>query len=279
MKYWKLLFATVFLILLFGCGNEAGKSMLENRDDSPDSQIDETENDGSYTGAENNEEENFTEETPELLLPKEYFNVLKEVEGKQVIQNVDNLYILVNKEMFLPPDYVPDDLVRPDVRFVFGDEDVEKSYLRKEAAEALEKMFEAAEAEGIFLYASSGYRSYKRQEAIFQNKVSQVGEEAALEVVAYPGQSEHQTGLAMDITSESNQFQLTESFENTPEGKWLAENAHKFGFILRYPKGKEGITGYSYEPWHFRYVGVEYATIIYENQWTLEEFFEEASSI
>ncbi|WAA09875.1 M15 family metallopeptidase [Fervidibacillus albus] len=92
--------------------------------------------------------------------------------------------------------------------------------------------------------------------------------------VAQPGTSEHQTGLTMDITAYSVNQQLVESFGQTEEGKWLENNAHQYGYILRYPKGKETITGYKYEPWHFRYVGVEAATVIFENGWTLEEFFE-----
>lgn len=277
MRKWKIWLIGLIAFFLVGCATTGRESMEEKK-----------ENDREPVG----EEEQLSEDSPvvdeqteeeqddeRLLLPEEYFNELKEVDGKQVIQNVENVYILVNKEMNLPSDYVPGDLVRPDVRFVFGDEDIEKSYLRREAARALEKMFQAAEAEGIYLFASSGYRSYNRQKTIFQAKVAEVGEEKALEVVAYPGQSEHQTGLAMDITAASNHFLLTETFADTTEGKWLAENAHRFGFILRYPKGKEMITGYNYEPWHFRYVGEEYAKIIYENNWTLEEFFQAARSL
>jgi len=287
MGRWKLVLIGLITILLVACtttGREAGEEKNRDEGDSITEQdaggkeeITTDEEDASDVERENGTNEEHIDEG--IFLPEEYFNQLKEVDGKLVIQNVDNIFILVNKEMNLPADYVPGDLVRPKVRFVFGDQDVEKSYLRKEAAEALERMFEAAESEGIYLFASSGYRSYARQETIFQTKVEQVGEEKALEVVAYPGQSEHQTGLAMDITSQSNNFQLTESFAETPEGKWLAENAHRFGFILRYPKGKEAITGYSYEPWHFRYVGEMYAKIIYENDWTLEEFFQEARSL
>lgn len=212
-----------------------------------------------------------------VRLDEKYFNDVEEVNGEQVIKNTDNPLILVNKQSArLPDDYVPEDLVRPDVRFSFGEEDVEKSYMRKEAAEALEEMFRAAEKDGIYLYAVSGYRSYERQRQVFQYEVSQSGEEQALEVVAYPGQSEHQTGLAMDISSQSANLLLTEFFGETEEGKWLRDNAHRFGFILRYPEDKEHITGYSYEPWHFRYVGKEFAKIMYENGWTLEEFFDYA---
>ncbi|WP_338469533.1 M15 family metallopeptidase [Niallia sp. XMNu-256] len=209
----------------------------------------------------------------ELSLASHFFNEVMEVDGKSLIQNPDNMLILVNKMFSLPQDYSPDDLIRPNVVFSFGDQDVEKSYMRREAAMALERMFVAAAIDGIELFAVSGYRSYERQNINFQNHVNRLGEDEAVKVAAYPGNSEHQTGLAMDISSQSANFLLTEQFGDTLEGKWLMENAHKYGFILRYPKGMEAITGYQYEPWHYRYVGVEIATEIYERQLTLEEYF------
>ncbi|VEF48061.1 peptidase M15B and M15C DD-carboxypeptidase VanY/endolysin [Bacillus freudenreichii] len=212
----------------------------------------------------------------ELILDAAYFN---EVNGKQEIMNASNTMALVNKTFALPSDYVPDDLIRPKVDFSFGNQDIEKSYLRKEAADALEKMFKAAKNEGILLYASSGYRSYDRQNGVFQAEVNKSGETKAAQAVAVPGTSEHQTGLAMDITSESVQHLLVQEFENTSEGKWLKDNAHRFGYILRYPKGKEDVTGYQFEPWHFRYVGEKAAKIIYERNWTLEEYFDNVAKI
>ncbi|WP_066047890.1 M15 family metallopeptidase [Robertmurraya korlensis] len=203
-----------------------------------------------------------------------YFNAVKEVDGKQVIQNPLNVLALVNKMFALPDSYNPADLVKPNVSFSFGDQTIEKSLLRKEAALALEKMFTEAKASGIELYAVSGYRSYERQRILFDAEVKKSGEEKAAQVVALPGNSEHQSGLAMDISSKSANLSLTESFGETNEGKWLAANAHKYGFILRYPKGKETITGYQYEPWHFRYVGVNAAQTIFEKNITLEEYFD-----
>lgn len=116
-------------------------------------------------------------------------------------------------------------------------------------------MFDAAKKEGYELAAVSGYRSYDRQKVIFDNEVSLKGERKAKEAVAYPGESEHQTGLAMDISSRSNGFELNEAFGSTADGKWVQDNAYKYGFIIRYPKNKEDITKYEYEPWHLRYVG------------------------
>lgn len=209
-----------------------------------------------------------------LTLPAQYFNQTLEIDGKSVIQNYENTLALVNKTYYLPDTYIPSDLVRADVQYSFGDVEVEKALLRQEAARALEKMFEAAEKENIALFAVSGYRSYKRQEEVFNAEVVKSGEEYAESVVAIPGQSEHQTGLAIDISAESVQFDLTKSLEDTAEGQWLAEHAHEYGFILRYPKGKEEITGYSFEPWHFRYVGINFAKTMYDKQLTLEEYFE-----
>lgn len=218
-------------------------------------------------------------ENDPLSLEAVFFNDLKEVDGKNVIQNSTNTMALVNKQYYLPENYTPEDLVRPAVSFSFGEEEIEKSLMRKEAAAALEKMFAEAKTNNIELFAVSGYRSYSRQKTLFDAEVNRVGEEKAMQAVAIPGSSEHQSGLAMDISSKSVRFYLVEDFEDTVEGKWLAENAHRFGFILRYPKGKESITDYMYEPWHFRYVGVKAAKIIYENNWTLEEYFNEVKKI
>ena len=220
-------------------------------------------------------EENSTAQpsAPKLTLEAVFFNEIAQVDGEKIIQNPENKLTLVNKVFALPEDYIPGDLVRPDVEFSFGDQDIEKSYMRQEAASALEKMFADAKSQDIHLFAVSGYRSYQRQDDNFHNKVNKIGEEAAAKIVAYPGNSEHQTGLAMDISSQSANFKLTEQFGGTPEGKWLMENAHRFGYILRYPKGLETITGYNYEPWHYRYVGLKAAAEIYKNQLTLEEYF------
>lgn len=185
-----------------------------------------------------------------------------------------SLTVLVNKETKLPSDYKPD-LVRPNVAFSFGDAKEEKSMMRKEAGTALEEMFAGAKKEKVTLYAVSGYRSYARQEELYKAKIKEVGEEKAKTIVAPPGTSEHQTGLVMDISSKGHKFALNEKFETTTEGKWLKANAHKYGFILRYPKGKEAITGYIYEPWHFRYVGKDLATKLFTDNKTLDEHIKE----
>lgn len=177
-----------------------------------------------------------------------------------------NLF-LVNRDYALASDYVPNDLTRPDVQMTSSN-----IKMRSEAAAALEEMFQAAKDEmGYTLVAVSGYRSYGQQSAIFERKVKNVGKKAALLLVAPPGCSEHQLGLAMDLGCKRN-TSLTESFINTPEGAWVAENAHRFGYIIRYKEEWTEITGYSYEPWHVRYVGKEHAQRIHALDIPLEYY-------
>jgi len=184
---------------------------------------------------------------------------------------------LVNKEHSLEDNYAPDDLVTVDVPTVL--ENPEVNQLREVAADALKDMFNEAKESGIYLHARSGYRSYETQVQLFQNYVEQHGEEAANRYSAKPGQSEHQTGLVMDVTSESMNFQLDESFDETKEGKWLRDHAHEYGFIIRYPKDGEDMTGYMYEPWHIRYLGIDMATNVYESGLTYEQYLEEEGLI
>ncbi|WP_243354461.1 M15 family metallopeptidase [Bacillus litorisediminis] len=228
--------------------------------------------------------EEVTEEKPETVTPPaepEKNNPEPENQEPSIptVANPTAITVMVNKSFKLPDSYRPADLVRPNVAFVFGNQQLEKALLREEAARALESLFAQAKKEGITLLAASGYRSYETQNVLFENEVKQVGYEKASMAVAYPGTSEHQTGLAMDITAASVNYILTEEFGNKPEGKWLANNAHKFGFILRYPLGKESITGYQYEPWHFRYVGTEMAAEIFQNKLTLEEYFKQKQGV
>ncbi len=187
------------------------------------------------------------------------------------MSNLDDIVVLVNKTFKLPSDYTPFDLTIPSVRFSFEGSH-EKQNMRETAARALEELFMAAENEEIYLYAVSGFRSYNLQQSVYKGHVGRLGQAEANRISAKPGHSEHQTGLAMDVTSESVNFSLLKSFGDTMEGKWVAENAHKYGFIIRYEKGKENITGYSYEPWHLRYVGIDASWNIFENNLTLETY-------
>lgn len=146
--------------------------------------------------------------------------------------------------------------------------------MRADAAQALEEMFAACKAQtGVTLKAVSGYRSYQRQATIYQNKLDRVGtKEKADQYVARPGASEHQLGLAMDVGQKSDDVNLTSSFGKTKGGKWVAEHCWEYGFILRYQEGWEDVTGYAYEPWHVRYVGLENAKRIKEANLPLETY-------
>jgi LAS superfamily LD-carboxypeptidase LdcB len=189
-----------------------------------------------------------------------------------------SITVFVNKEYSLPADYVPSDLTVPNVPFNFDYTD-EKKMLRKEAAFALEDLVQAASDDGLSIYGVSGYRSYKRQEQIYSKNISTKGALYTNRYSAKPGFSEHQTGLSIDVSAKSVAFRLDESFASTPEGKWLENHAYEYGFIIRYPKDKSDITGYSYEPWHIRYVGKELAEYLYTNKLTLEEFYNYTPSI
>jgi len=183
-----------------------------------------------------------------------------------------SIVVLVSKQHSLDETYVPDDLVTVDVPTVLNNPEVNQ--LRREAAGALKEMFDKASESGIKLYARSGYRSFQTQRQLFDNYAAKHGEEAANRYSARAGQSEHQTGLVMDVTSESVNLQLDEAFGETAEGEWLSRYAHEFGFIIRYPKGQEKITGYIYEPWHIRYLGTELAAKVFKSGLTYEEYLE-----
>ena len=168
--------------------------------------------------------------------------------------------LLVNERHQLSEDYVPEDLVNLYTQrhsFRMASSEI---YLTRQTYEAMEKMFHAAEEANMNGYiVTSGYRSYQRQQEVYAQ--SEPGK------AQQPGASEHQTGLAFDVTVETN-----DGFESTPQYGWLMEHAHEYGFIQRYPANKADITGISYEPWHYRYVGVEAATRIYKSGQCLEEF-------
>lgn len=199
---------------------------------------------------------------------------VKEEDGTAVVTNAEANMVVVNKKRSLPIGYVPGDLVEPQVPFSFEGPH-EKRQMRKEAADALEKLFAGAQKDGIELRAVSGYRSYKRQVSIFNNNVKTKGQAYASQVSAVPGTSEHQTGLAIDVSSPSVGNALEQTFGASKEGKWLAKHAPEYGFIIRYMKGKEDVTGYVYEPWHIRYVGEDIAEDITKQGLTLEEYFGE----
>lgn len=208
----------------------------------------------------------------EIITQTESTKINQEIKsGENLGNNRNSEYLIIsNKETPIGEEYYPNDLEIPSVVFQdVGNEMVK--YLRQEAARALENLFNEAEGDGINLIAISGYRSYDYQVTIYNTEVNNEGEVEANKYVAYPGESEHQLGLAIDVLSDEYSS-LDEGFENTEAFRWLETNMSRFGFILRYPKGKEDITGYGYEPWHLRYVGVSPAQEIMDSNITLEEY-------
>ena len=181
--------------------------------------------------------------------------------------------ILVNNENLLARDYVPEGLV--EIHEPMGSK-LDKTYVNRLNADvykAFKEMQKDALKEGYEIFVDSSYRTYEYQERVFNDVVLKKGMEYAKKFVAKPGGSEHQTGLAMDIIFRRDGVMIEEQKEDDAEIKWLFSNAHKYGFILRYPKGKEDITGYNFEPWHFRYVGKTLAEKLYADDMTLEEYY------
>ncbi|MBQ3931598.1 MAG: M15 family metallopeptidase, partial [Firmicutes bacterium] len=192
----------------------------------------------------------------------------------------DNYTILVNRTHPLAQSYNPDDMVT--VKYVVSGvgKKGETDQLRKVAAEAFEKMVEAAAEQEINIKMRTGFRSYEYQkDRLYDPEVKNKGQAEADKATARPGHSEHQTGLALDVGGESQKYALSYEFGDTKEGKWVAEHCHEFGFIIRYVDGTKKepgkLTGYVFEPWHIRYVGVDVATEMYEQgggKLTYEEY-------
>lgn len=182
----------------------------------------------------------------------------------------DPYLFLVNKTHLLKDDYVAKDIVESDLPFLPY---IVTTKLNKTVAENAAKMFKDAKSEGITLLGASGYRTHKTQVTLFNSNVKRKGKKATLEYSAPPSASEHETGLAIDILSKENS-NLDYRFEKSKASRWLKKNCYKYGFILRYPKDKVNITKYSYEPWHYRYVGKKHAEKIMKNNLCLEEYLD-----
>lgn len=192
----------------------------------------------------------------EINLDKEFYTDIKEIDSSSI-----NKLTLVNKYNKLIDNYEASDLITLDKNYSSN-----KQKVKSEIFPYLKNMFDDAKKEGLSLKVISGYRTHSLQNTLFNNSKKRNGLDHALMYSARPGHSEHQLGYAVDINT------VQEKFKNTKEYAFLKDNAYKYGFIERYKEGKEFITGYGYEPWHYRYVGIDAAKIIYENDLTLEEY-------
>lgn len=175
------------------------------------------------------------------------------------INDPGSLWVVVNKGRVLPSNFAP--------------QLASKYELRSDASNALDELFSGAMQAGYDLRLYSGYRSYSNQVAAYNGYVKIDGQAKADTYSARPGHSEHQTGLAADLSAASGKCSLQICFGDLPEGQWLAANAYKYGFVIRYQKGQESLTGYQYEPWHVRYVGTDLSAQIKQTGQTLEQFF------
>jgi len=223
--------------------NNGSTSPQDNKTTLPQSQPDYTE--GVPVNADNKGVQEQTENNNDNAVKKTSKGyTITEENGITYVDGV----MIVNKTYAVPKDYNP-------------------GAVTAEVMEAFNVMQNAAKKEGLNIYISSGFRSYETQDRLYNNYVAQDGKEEADRYSARPGHSEHQTGLCFDLNS------IDDSFAATPEGKWVAEHAWEYGFIIRYPKGKEDITGYMYESWHLRYLGKELAKKLYDSGLTLEEYY------
>ena len=187
------------------------------------------------------------------------------------LRNLDSYLTLANRDHLLDAGYAPSDLVNITARRVSG-----KFQLRKEANDALNAMFDAAKAEDCVLYVKSAYRSYQTQSTMYNNRLKKNnGRDDGW--VSYPGASDHQTGLGLDILNYAWTLKdgMNADFANTREAQWMAAHCHEYGFVIRYQQDKQEITGINYEPWHLRYVGPACAAYMHEHNLSLEEFTDE----
>ena len=252
-KIYCVLFLAVLAMLLVSCGSINGD--LGNMQPLDTDMLEETVKEIPET--------DIPETTPETVQQTETTSLVTTVPQTETKAPETQAPVTQSPETVDSPTYIQGIMV---VNKTYA---LPKNYAKgvdPEAKAALDKMFADAKKDGLTFWIASGYRSYDRQYTVYNNYVAKDGQAAADRYSARPGHSEHQTGLAFDLN------ELTEAFGDSPQGKWLAENCHKYGFIIRYPKNKEHITGYMYEPWHVRYIGVDNATAVYESGLCLEEY-------
>ena len=277
INYKSLLIIIILIAIVIIIINTKNKNNINNISDSKETQI------------ENklNELNNIDKKIKYFDMNKldryiEYKNNNTKLSDEQIIKNVNmNLdkekyidiqeainknteEILVNKYYYLDENYIPNDLEELNLEY-----SREGMKLVNIAKKAFEKLHKEAKKDNMNIIVMSSYRSYEYQETLYNNYVKKDGKENADTYSARPGFSEHQTGLAVDVYNQKTSY--TE-FENTKEFTWMQNNAYKYGFILRFPKDKENETGYQYESWHYRYVGIDIAKYIHDKNITLEEY-------
>lgn len=264
-----LLFLTVLMVGFYIINMRRSISSAEDKNGIATAKANSEMNSKKVLNEELNNQSQESEAREEEILSPEEIKVVKNA----IKNDKKELLKLVNKEYHLNEDYYPDNLVIPNINLQHSPSD-EQSSVRKEMVEDLEALFIDAQKEGYEIFLNSGFRSYTLQTYLYNTDLNNKGTTSS-EFVAEPGASEHQLGYAVDITSTKVDFMLVQAFEDTPEGQWLINNAYKYGFILRYGKDKEAITGYKYEPWHYRYIGNRaISKICYEKNLTLEELYE-----
>jgi D-alanyl-D-alanine carboxypeptidase len=229
---------------------------------------------GSQSPAESSEPAESTEpsssETPETApaetqTPEPTYNP-----ADDDIDSLKSVTRIVSPSRKIDASYVPDHLRKPDIPAI---DDANQNLLRDDAATALEKMNAAAKKAGFELYLVSGYRSYEFQQKLYDYWVKQKGKAYADELDSHPGGSEHQLGLACNLGTVDKNCELKACFADTEAYQWLLDHSWEYGFIERYPKDKQNITGITYSPWNFRYVGTDAAKRIYESGLTMEEYY------
>lgn len=185
------------------------------------------------------------------------------------VKNPNDLLVIVNKNNKLPSNFIPNNLVVINLKY-----SNDNKLAREEAKINFEKLSQDAKELGYYIIVVSAFRDFEYQNELYNHYVEKKGQEYADLVSARPGHSEHQTGLAIDVMGSNKDYN---KFDESVEFEWMKNNAHLYGFILRYPLGKEKITGFKYEPWHYRYVGKKAATLIYHENLTLEEYIKKSS--
>lgn len=193
--------------------------------------------------------------------PEESNPILSFDKNRYPLDEPSSIWVVINKQRPLPATFVP------------ALTDVRGASLQPETAQAVERLIRAASDSQVSLRIISAYRSYDSQKSVYSSYVQKDGQAAADTYSARPGHSEHQTGLAVDLGNGSGHCDLETCFATTAGGVWLAANAHTYGFTIRYPEDKTNVTGYQYEPWHIRYVGVDLANELRAKNQVMEEFF------